>query len=95
MDVLINAVHFTISSQLEEFTQKKVSKLSKYSEKITTAEVFYRVEKPETNGNKQAELKLAIPGHDVFAHKHADSFEAALDACVEAVKKQLEKIKEK
>lgn len=94
MDILINAVHFTISSQLEEFTKKKVEKLEKYSEKITKVELYYKLDKPESNNNKQAELKLFIPGHELFAEKQADTFEEALAQCIDALKKQLIKLKE-
>ena len=46
--------------------------------------------------NKEAGVKLVIPGHgDLFASKTADTFEEAFDLAVDALKPQLEKIKDK
>jgi len=54
------------------------------------------VVKPETANNKIAEVKLSIPGYDyLFSEKQADTFEEAVDNAVDAIRKQLSKVKEK
>ena len=45
--------------------------------------------------NKNANILLKIKNGDCFAEKTEDSFEAAIDECVEALEKQLVKFKEK
>ena len=97
MNIKINDVHFTADQKLVEFVNKKVSKLDNFFEGIINAEVIMKVVKPETSKNKEVEVKLSIPSNKdyLFAKKQADSFEEATDLTVEAVKKQLQKFKEK
>lgn len=96
MDVRIQAIHFDATAQLESFIQKKVSKLSRFHEGIMDAEVTLKVVKPETSMNKEAALKLLLAGNeDLFSSKVADTFEEAIDLAVEALERQLEKIKKK
>ncbi|MDE6447259.1 MAG: HPF/RaiA family ribosome-associated protein, partial [Muribaculaceae bacterium] len=43
-----------------------------------------------------AQIKLHVPSTpEVFASKTCDTFEEAIDLCIEALERQLEKIKEK
>jgi putative sigma-54 modulation protein len=96
MEVKINSVHFNADQRLVDFVNKKVVKLDTFFDGIIKVEVILKVDKPETAKNKLAELKLSIPGTDyLFAKKQADSFEEALDLTIEAIKKQLDKHKEK
>ena len=42
--------------------------------------------------NKEASVRLNVPrNEDLFANKVADTFEEAIDNCVDALKRQLEK----
>ena len=94
--IKINDVHFNADQKLVDFINKKVSKLETFFEGIISIEVILKVIKPETSNNKEVELKLSIPSKDyLFAKKQADTFEEALDLCIEAVKRQLTKTKEK
>ncbi|WP_346856800.1 ribosome-associated translation inhibitor RaiA [uncultured Draconibacterium sp.] len=96
MEVKINSVHFSADEKLVEFVNKKVNKLDTFFDGIIKAEVTLKVAKPEAANNKVAELKLSIPAADnLFAKKQADSFEEALDLAIDAVKKQMDKFKEK
>lgn len=52
MEIKINSVGFSASSQLEEFIQKKISKLDKYHEGIIIAEVTLKLEKDDNLENK-------------------------------------------
>ena len=92
MEVKINAIHFEATEKLNDFINKKVEKLGKYNEEITNAEVILKVVKPETAMNKEASVRLNVPrSEDLFASKVADSFEEAVDNCMDALQKQLEK----
>ena len=95
MEIRIQAIHFDATNQLEAFIQKKVSKLEQYFDGIILAEVTLKVVKPETAKNKQAGILLSIKNGDCFAEKVDDTFEGAIDECVEALEKQLVKFKEK
>jgi putative sigma-54 modulation protein len=96
MNIQVNTVHFTADQKLTDFVNKKVAKLDTYFEGIIGAEIIMKVVKPETANNKVAEIKLSIPGYDyLFSEKQADSFEEAIDLAVEAIRRQLTKVKEK
>lgn len=95
MEIKINSVGFSASSQLEDFIQKKISKLDKYHEGIINAEVALKLEKDDKLENKVAEVTVAVKGQDIFAKKNAKKFEEAIDELYDVLKRQLVKIKEK
>ncbi len=95
MKLQTNAVHFDADPKLIDFIQKKASKLETMYDRIIDGEVFLKLENGEATGNKVVEIKLNLPGNQLFAKEQADSFEAAADLAVGALKKQLRKHKEK
>ena len=95
MEIKINAVGFSASSQLEDFIQKKISKLDKYHDGIIGSEVTLKLEKDDNLENKGVEGLLNVKGQEVFAKKNAKKFEEAVDELYDVVKRQLVKIKEK
>jgi putative sigma-54 modulation protein len=95
MNIRINAVRFDADKKLEEFIEKKVSKLARYFDDIINAEVFLKLENTAELENKIVEIKLDIPGSDLFARKQSKSFEEATDIVVDALKQQILKHKEK
>ena len=95
MEIKINAVGFSASSQLEDFIQKKISKLDKYNDGIIGSEVTLKLEKDDNLENKVVEVLLNVKGQEVFAKKNAKKFEEAVDELYDVVKRQLVKIKEK
>jgi len=95
MEIKIQAIHFDATEKLEAFIEKKVSKLGKIFDGILQANVVLKVVKPETAKNKEASIGLKIKNGDCFAEKICDTFEEAVDTAVDALEKQLLKIKEK
>lgn len=95
MNIKINAVKFKPDQKLEQFVNDKVGKLEKHFDGITSCEVILKVDKPESDGNKIAELQLTLPKQTLFNSKQADTFEDAVLQAVDAMKVQLTKYKEK
>ncbi len=95
MKVIIQSVHFKADQKLEDFIKVKVDKLESVFEHLVGSEVTLRLENVEDNNNKVADIRLMIPGNDLFASKQAKSFEEAVDQSVDALKKQLLRYKEK
>ena len=95
MQVQIHSVRFDADKKLVAFVEEKVGKLTLFSDSILGAEVYLRIDKGESFENKISEIKLLVPGKDLFAKKTANSFEAATDEAVEALRRQLKKYKEK
>jgi putative sigma-54 modulation protein len=95
MDIKIHSVHFDADQQLKQFVQDKLSKLERFDENIIGMEVFLRDENSGENDGKTIEAKVFVPGKDLFAKKHSDTFEAATDELLEALQRQVKKHKEK
>ena len=95
MKVKIQSIHFDADAKLLNFVEGRVEKLNTYSNTIIDGEVYLRLDKSSTHENKIAEIKLSVPGNDLFAKRQCRSFEEATDQAVEALRRQLKKQKEK
>lgn len=94
MNVNVQSIKFDADKKLIDFVEKKTSKLDKLFDGIIGADVFLRLDSQPTD-NKKVEIRLNIPGNDLFAERTAKSFEEAVDLCADALKAQLQKAKEK
>jgi len=95
MEIKIQSIHFDATEKLEAFVEKKVAKLEKSYEDIQKVEVQLKVVKPATAQNKEASLSVAVPGNTLHVEKVSDTFEESIDRCVDTMKEQLQKFKEK
>ncbi|MCQ2129712.1 MAG: ribosome-associated translation inhibitor RaiA [Bacteroidaceae bacterium] len=95
MEVQIKSIHFDATEKLQDFVQKKTAKLEKLCDEIQKVEVQLTVTKPQTAVNKQAAITVKVPGNTYYAEKLSDTFEESIDGCIDALKVQLEKFKEK
>ena len=96
MDVKIQSIHFDATEKLQAFIEKKTAKLEKSFEDIQKVEVQLKVVKPASALNKETNLTVTVPGgNPLFVTKTCDSFEESVDQCVDAMRIQLEKFKEK
>lgn len=95
MNTVINAVKFNADPKLEKFVLDKIAKLDRLVDNATKCEVFLKVDRPESTNNKIAEISLALPGQNLFNSKQANSFEEAVSECVDAMKVQIDKYKER
>lgn len=94
MDIRIQAIHFDASQKLVDFINRKAERLVRRFTTVSLIDVTLKVVKPETAMNKQAIIKIAVPQQeDVVADKTADTFEEAVDLALEAIERQLEKLK--
>jgi len=95
MEIKIKSIHFDATEKLQAFIEKKVAKLEKSYEEISKVDVQLKVIKPATAANKETGITATVPGTTLFAEKACDSFEESVDQCVDALKVQLGKYKEK
>ena len=95
MEIKIQAIHFDATEKLQDFIQKKASKLGKFSDEIRKVEVSLKVVKPESAMNKEVLLKAQLPGKELIAQDTCDTFEEAIDKTLDSLLKQLSKYKEK
>ncbi len=94
MNMTVHSLHFDADVKLTDFIKEKLSKLTQFHDNIMSADVTLRVgsdgERPE---NKHVEIRLAVPGNDLFAKRKASSFEEAAVNTIEALRSQVDKDK--
>lgn len=95
MDIKVNSVNFSADQKLITFVNDKVNKLQLFFDNIISAEVFLRVDKDQEKENKLAEIKILLPGKELFAKKQCKTFEEAADLATEALRRQVKKHKGK
>lgn len=95
MEIKIQSIHFDTTEKLQVFIEKKVAKLEKSYEDIQKVEVQMKVVKPATALNKEASITVFAPGGKLYAEKTCDTFEESVLQCVDSLKVQLAKFKEK
>ncbi|WP_209329533.1 ribosome hibernation-promoting factor, HPF/YfiA family [Lunatimonas salinarum] len=95
MKLQMHSIHFDADQKLINFIQKKADKLDTYYDQIIDGEVFLRLDKNDRSENKIVEIKLNVPGKQLFAKNQNDSFEAAADEAIEGLRRQIKKHKEK
>ena len=95
MNIKINSIKFSPTRKLENFVEGKVKKLGHYYDDIIGAEIFLKVENSQKLENKVTEIKLDLPGSELFAKKQSKSFEESTDNAIDALRKQIIKHKNK
>lgn len=95
MKVTISSLHFKTDVKLEEFIREKVSKFPNIFDGVLGCDVTLKLDTASNNENKIAEIRVLIPGNDLFAKKQAKTFEEAVDNVVDALKRQIKRRKEK
>ena len=97
MDINIKTTHFDADQKLIDFVNNKVNKLDKYFDGIIRSEVMLNFDKSKKKftDNKEAKIKIEIPGNDLYAEKEATTFEEAVDLTLDALEKQVKKYKSK
>ncbi len=87
MKINLQSLHFKASDNLKEFVEEKVGKLSRYDDKIISADVTLFSDDGKSIDNKVCEIRLVVPGYDDFVKKNAISYEEATLQAVEALQK--------
>ena len=98
MKVSVQSIHFHADAKLVEFIEKKIQRLDRYFDKNRSveAEVFLKLQ--ETGGavhEKIIEVKLLLPGGWLIDKKTGRTFESAVTASTDTLKRQLLRHKEK
>ena len=95
MQVEVRAVKFSADVQLITFIKDRLKKLEQFHDNIIDSEVFLRVDNNNEFSNKITEIRMNVPGIELFAKKQSKSFEESTDEAIEALRRQLLKRKGK
>jgi putative sigma-54 modulation protein len=94
MKLQVHSIHFDADQKLITYIQRKLDKLETFYDRMVDGEVFLRLNN-EGIENKTVEIKLRVPGTQLFATEKARSFEEATGLAAEALRNQLKKFKTK
>jgi len=94
MEITIQSVNFDTSVSLNEFINKKLSKLERFAN-IRAAEVSLRIANTTDKANKEIGVKLLVGDGEFYASRQAEVYEDAVMQVVEVLERQIIKSKEK
>ena len=96
MNVNIQTVRFNADEKLVEFINKKLEKINTFHDRIIKVDVFLKLDNVvHTIKDKIAEIRVHVPKADFFVKSTSKSFEASFDEALEAMIQQIKKKKEK
>jgi len=94
MDVIIQSLGFKASDSLESYIHEKLDKL-KPNDHIIRANVILFQGPERVTPNDYCEIRLEVPGNDLFVKEHSPEFEQSVDSAVNKLQSILRKQKEK
>jgi len=95
MQYIIQSPQLRISEETEIALQEKFDRLEKFFDRIQQCKIMLKKEKEGKQNYFVVEVKLAVPGNDLFASDQAESFEVAADTVFLQLESQLKKHKAK
>lgn len=95
MKTQIQSLGFDANQSLLKFIDQKLEKIGHLTDRILEGKVILKIDKSDTRENKICEIRLVIPGNDLFAKKTAETFEQAVDHVTQALDKQVHDWKNK
>jgi putative sigma-54 modulation protein len=96
MNVNIQTVHFDADTKLVDHINTKIGKIAQFHDRVTKVDVFLKLDNiVHQIKDKIAEIKVHIPGHDLFVKHSSKSFEQSFDGALDAVINQIKRKKEK
>ena len=94
MKITIRTPDFKAQRKLSNFVRANLVKLSALSDRIIQGDVLLKLDKSDTKEDKICELRLSVPGTDLFASRQSSTFEDAVLKCVEALDHQVRRWKD-
>ncbi len=93
MDIIIQSLGFNAGESLESFIREKINTLK--SDNIVRANVtLYKGPTGNPDGD-YCEIRLEVPGNDLFVKKNSQYFETSVSECAEVLSLQIKKSKDK
>lgn len=94
MDIIIQSLGFKASNDLEDLVREKLGKL-KPADNIIRANVTMYKGPDKATPAEYCEIRLEVPGPDLFVKEHSLEFEQAVESAVNKLQSILRKSKEK
>lgn len=94
MTVNIQFVNLDHSDSLAEFTKEKLNKMAEKYDWLINADVFFKEEGTNPEKGKICNIKLSLPGPQIFATSDEKNFEMSVKETVSDLEIQLKKRKQ-
>ena|SRR5687768_163032 len=94
MDIIIQSLGFKAGDELETYINEKLGKLSP-NDHIVRANVTLFLGPQREPESSYCEIRLEVPGNDLFVKEHSVEFEQAVDTAVNRLQSIIRKAKEK
>ncbi len=94
MDIIIQSLGFTAGEALENYIREKLEKL-KPNDHIVRANVTLFLGPDKAIPNTYCEIRLEVPGNDLFIKENSPEFEQSIDTAVSRLQAVMRKAKEK
>lgn len=95
MMIQLQAVNFSLKTNVSTFIKKRLQKLEHYHDHLINVDVYLKVENTSEKENKVVELRVHVPGEEFLVKKICRSFEESVDLASKSVERLLIKNKEK
>lgn len=93
MKLNTQSVNFDMAEHLKLYINKKTRRYEKLLTPDAELQIRMTVVKPETNLNKETQIRIIGMGTEMFAQKICNTFEQGIDECLEALDRQIERLK--
>lgn len=94
MDIIIQSLGFKAGEGLESYIREKLGKLTP-NDHIVRANVTLFLGPDRATPNTYCEIRLEVPGNDLFIKENSPEFEQSVDEAVNKLQGMLRKSKEK
>ena len=95
MNRKIQSAKLDAEQKVIAIAEAKKAQLDPFIERATGAEIILKLDKDNDKGNKIATIRIDAPGDDLIAESRCKTFEEAIDTAIDALKKQIERYKER
>lgn len=93
--VKVTLRHSSNHGSIEGYAQEAATGLARFYQGPMNCHVILDHQKNDFEHNKIAEMTLHVPQHDFAVKEAGQTYEQAIDSCVETLSRQLKKFKEK
>ncbi len=94
MTINIQFVNLDHSDSLEEHTTEKLNKMAEKYDWLISADVFFKEEGTNPEKGKICNIKLSLPGPQIFATSDEKNYEMSVKETISDLEVQLRKRKE-
>ncbi len=95
VNIKVTLRHSNNHNNIEDYARNAVQNLMKFYPGILSCHVILDHQKNDFEKNKLAEITVHVPQKDFVAKEAGVAYEPAIDNCIEALGKQLQKYKDK